>query len=118
MKKFILFCIMCGTCANASAQNTHSIILTWLQSASNGITSNNVYQASASGGPYTKVFSSTSPIITYTVPNLAGGTTFYFVVTAVCSTCSPQESPFSNFVQAATLGNQPSAPTGLTATAN
>lgn len=118
MKKLVLAVVVTVLLTWASAQNTHSVSLTWTQSPSAGVTSNNVYQASTTGGPYTLAYSSTSPITSYTVGNLPGSTTYYFVVTAVCSTCNPQESPYSNQASATTDANQPSPPSNLKATSN
>jgi len=117
MKKFaFLFTLLFASAC--FAQNTHTATLTWSQSPSSGVTSNNVYFSTTKGGPYTSVFSSASPITTYTVTNLAPATTYYFVVTAVCATCSPQESAYSNEASATTKNGQPQSPSSLTVTAN
>ncbi len=55
--------------------------LTW--NTSSGAASYNIYQSTTSGGPYTKVASSTNT--SYTVTGLINGTLYYFVVTAVNS---------------------------------
>ena len=53
--------------------------LTW--NTSSGATSYNIYQSTASGGPYTDIASSSNT--NYTVTGLINGTPCYFVVTAV-----------------------------------
>ena len=69
------------------------VTLTW--NASIGATSYNVYESTTSGGPYTKINSTTNT--NYTVTGLTNGATYYFVVTAVNST---GESGYSNEVSA------------------
>jgi len=62
------------------------------------VTSNNVYRGTASGGPYTEIYESSSPITIYTdIPGSAG--TYYYVVTAVSSN---GESAMSNEASAVT----------------
>ncbi|HEV2436750.1 MAG TPA: fibronectin type III domain-containing protein, partial [Verrucomicrobiae bacterium] len=69
------------------------VTLTWTQSTSSNITTNNVYRATVSGGPYTKI-ASIAATTNYTNTGLHSGTTYYFVVTAVNS--SGLESPYSS----------------------
>jgi len=97
---------------------THQATLNWTQSVTSGVTSNNVYQSTTNGGPYTKIFSSAAPIVTYQVTSgLVGNTTYYFVVTAVCSTCNPSESAYSNQVSGTTSADpQPQPPQSLVLT--
>ena len=92
----------------------HSSTLNWIQSSGAGVTGNNVYRGTTTGGPYTKIFTSVNPIITYTDTNVLALATYYYVVTATCATCSPAESGYSNEVKAVIPGDpQPPAPTGL-----
>lgn len=106
----------------AMAQAQHNNKLTWTQSkcadgTSNCITGNNVYRAVAAGGPYTKIATSLSPIVTYTDAAVAGNDVWFYVVTGTCKTCTPQESGFSNEAKATTPGDtQPGAPGTLTVT--
>jgi endoglucanase len=69
------------------------VTLTWTQSASPNIVSNNVYRATVNGGPYTLV-ATIAATTTFANSGLTTGTTYYYVVTAVNS--SSQESPYSN----------------------
>ena len=100
-----------------AAAGTHSVVLSWNNPAAPPtITGNNVYRGTVSGGPYGKIFTGASPITTYTDSTVSGGTTYYYVVTAVCSSCNPTESAFSNQVQAAVPQDQPAPPSQLTVT--
>jgi fibronectin type 3 domain-containing protein len=58
----------------------------------------NVYRSTVSGGSYTKVNSSPVSGVSYTDSTVQGGTTYFFVTTAVDG--SGNESTFSNEVQA------------------
>ena len=91
-----------------------SATLNWSQSASAGVTGNNIYRSLVTGGPYTKIYSSPTPITTYMDSGLTPLTKYFYVVTAVCSQCAPAESPYSNEGFGTTQGlPQPSAPTNL-----
>ncbi len=65
------------------------VTLQW--NASKGATSYNVYDATVSGGPYTRTGTTTAT--NYTVKGLTNGTKYYFVVTAVNNA---GESGYSN----------------------
>jgi fibronectin type 3 domain-containing protein len=95
----------------ATSGNTQ-VSLSWTPGT--GATSYNIYESTTSGGPYTKVGSSTTT--SYTVTGLTNGTAYYFVVTGVNSV---GESGYSNQASStpAVPTTAPSAPTGLTATA-
>lgn len=99
-----------------AAQTTlqHTIILTWNASTTSGATYN-VYRATVSGGPYTKINTSAVTTTTYTDANGAAGTKYFYVVTAVDA--GGFESPFSNEASATFLA-LPAAPTGLAAVSN
>lgn len=97
--------------SSAFAQGTHSVTLSWVNpTAPPTITGNNVYYSTTSGGPYSLLFSSGTPITTYTDGNLAGGVTRFYVVTATCSSCNPTESGYSNETKATTPFDKPAAP--------
>ena len=64
----------------ASAQ---SVQLTWTQSVTVGVTSNNVHRGTAEGGPYSPIHSSSSPIVSYTDTDVTVGGYYCYVVTAI-----------------------------------
>jgi fibronectin type 3 domain-containing protein len=86
------------------------VSLTWAASAT--ATSYNVKRSTTTGGPYTKISSPTATNFTDT--NLANGTTYFYVVSAVNAT-----SESANSVQASATPvaptQSPAAPTGLIA---
>jgi hypothetical protein len=61
---------------------SHSITLTWTASTST-VSGYNVYRSSVSGGPYTKLNSSTIAATTYMDSTVKAGQTYYYVVTSV-----------------------------------
>ena len=91
----------------AAVAGNGQVSLSW--SASYGATSYNIYESTTSGGPYTKINSTTNT--NYTVTGLTNGATYYFVVTAVNSA---GESGYSNEVGMTLI---PSSPPNLTVTA-
>lgn len=96
----LLAVLVLTTCANA-APTVHKVTLQWTQAtqpANVTLTGNSVYRGTTTGGPYTLVFASSTPITTYTDTTVTGGTTYFYVVTAVAGT---QESAYSNEVSAA-----------------
>lgn len=78
------------------AYNTHAANLSWTASASSNVSYYNVYRGSASGGPYTKIGSTTagSGATTYQDTSVQAGQTYYYVGTAV--DVSGNESGYSN----------------------
>jgi fibronectin type 3 domain-containing protein len=74
----------------ASAQ---TVKLTWVQSKSTPVSTNNVYRGDVSGGPYSEIFESTGPIIKYLDATVVDGQTYCWVVTAVSNGV---EFPYSN----------------------
>lgn len=112
--KIKLKVIKVGTALGAAA---HTVSLAWNNPAPPpALTGSNVYRATVSGGPYTKIFGSPSVISVYTDSTVAGGTTYFYVVTVVAAGANPPESPFSNQVSAPVPSDQPGPPTGLTVT--
>src|SRR5208337_2609160 len=95
----------------AVAQTQHAATLSWTQSTTAGVTANNVYRGTVSGGPYTLLTTTALPAATTYVDNsVTGGTTYYYVVTALIGA---SESAFSNQATAA-IPATPNAPTSLT----
>jgi Abnormal spindle-like microcephaly-assoc'd, ASPM-SPD-2-Hydin len=72
---------------------SHSTTLSWAASTS-VVVGYNVYRASVSGGPYTKLNTSLVSALTYADSAVQAGQTYFYVVTAVDS--SGVESVFSN----------------------
>jgi fibronectin type 3 domain-containing protein len=94
----------------------HSITLTWVASTSTNVTNYNVYRSTTSGSGYAKIGNVASPTtLTYTDSSGTGGTTYYYVVTALDS--GGDESADSNQASAVFLAN-PNPPTGLAAVSN
>jgi hypothetical protein len=71
----------------------HSAALSWIASPST-VVGYNVYRATISGGPYTRLNSSLVPTTQYSDANVQSGQTYYYVVTAMDS--SNMESTYSN----------------------
>ena len=95
---------------NPNTPTQHQVALSWTQSTTPGITSNNVYRGTTSGGPYSLIYSSTNAITAYTDTSVVGGDTYYYVVTALIGS---EESAYSNQYQA-NVPVAPAPPTGLT----
>ena len=83
-----------GSCVTGYGEIPHAATLSWGASASSGVAGYNVYRATSSGGPYTKVNASIVTTTTYTDLTTLAGVTYYYVVTAVNS--SGDESSYSN----------------------
>jgi len=73
--------------------------LNWTASTSSNVTGYNVYRATQSGGPYTKLTSSPVVGTSYTDVTVLAGQSYYYVTTAVDS--SSNESVYSNEATAA-----------------
>jgi fibronectin type 3 domain-containing protein len=97
----------------SSAPGSQSVVLTWTQSSTTApaITANNVYRGTASGNEVL-VYSSTSPIITYTDGPYSTGATYYYRVTAVSTN---GESAYSNEISQG-VPTVPTSPSALSAT--
>ena len=87
------------------------VSLTWAASAT--ATSYNVKRSTTTGGPYTKISSPTATNFTDT--NLANGTTYFYVVSAVNATGESANSAQASATPVAPT-QPPAAPTGLIAT--
>jgi hypothetical protein len=77
---------------------THGVTLTWTASTSANVAGYNVYRATTSGGPYSKVNPSLVAVLTYNDSAVQAGVIYYYVVTAVDT--SNNESGYSTQVQA------------------
>jgi hypothetical protein len=80
-----------GTCL---AGVPHSASLNWTASTSSNVVGYNVYRATQSGGPYTKLTSSPVAGTSYADVTVQGGQTYYYVTTAIDS--GGNESVYSN----------------------
>lgn len=72
---------------------THSATLSWTASSSPGVVGYNVYSATVSGGPYSKLTTTPVAATTYKDGSVQSGKTYFYVITAVNSSA---ESVFSN----------------------
>jgi fibronectin type 3 domain-containing protein len=77
----------------ATLAPAETVRLTWSQSKSTPVSSNNVYRGNVSGGPYSEIFESTGPIIKNIDATVVAGETYCWIVTAVSNGI---ESPYSN----------------------
>jgi hypothetical protein len=80
-----------------SQTSSHTVGLSWNASTST-VAGYNVYRGTQSGGPYTKLNSSTMSSTTYTDSSVQSGTTYYYVATSVDA--NNVESGYSNQVTA------------------
>jgi hypothetical protein len=90
----VITAALCGNCVTNGSATLHSVTLTWLPSISINIIAYNVYRATTSGGPYTRVGLSPVPVMIFTDSNVQAGQTYYYVVTAV--DFNNNESVYSN----------------------
>ena len=87
--------------------------LTWVQSASPGITTNNVYRSTTgSGGPY-GLLASLAATTSYADTAVVNGSNYFYSVTAVSTN---GESAMSGSAGATPFAAPPAAPTSLVAT--
>lgn len=73
---------------------TPTVVLTWVASISPAVVGYNVYRATTSGGPYSRLTPSLVGTTTYTDTSVQSGHTYYYVATAVDG--SQRESSYSN----------------------
>ena len=83
-----------GPCSTPAS---HGVTVSWA-TASGAIAGYNIYRATTSGGPYTKVNSAVVTAPTYDDTAVQAGVTYYYVVTAVDT--SNRESGYSTQIQA------------------
>lgn len=102
MKKLAIIAVLALLSVLSHAQQQHGVTLNWTQTPS-PVASDNVYSSTTSGGPYTKIFSSSAPITTYFLPltNANSGIKTFFVTSAVGT--DGVESGWSNEVSATFL---------------
>lgn len=89
-----------GPCVTGVTTTPHSVTLNWTASTSPNVVGYNVYRGVTAGGPYTKINPSliASTGTSYTDNTVQGGTTYYYVATAVDNT--GMESSYSNMATA------------------
>jgi len=84
-----------GVNFTATAQQTHTVALSWVASTSPTITGYNVYRSTVNGSGYVKINGSTLvTVLSYTDTTVQNAATYYYVTTAVDSTGT--ESSYSN----------------------
>ena len=76
--------------------SAHSVTLSWRATAAS-ILGYNIYRGAASAGPFSKINSSPLPKPTFTDASVVGGTTYFYMTTAVSK--NGRESKYSNRVQ-------------------
>jgi fibronectin type 3 domain-containing protein len=84
--------------AQSNVASAHDVTLNWNASISSGVVGYNVYRRNASGGPYSKVNSSSVTVTTYNDNAVQPGQTYFYVVTSI--DLSDVESSYSNEVMA------------------
>jgi len=90
------------TAALQPIPDLRSVVLSWIPSISLNIRGYNIYRATVSEGPYTKLNTSLVALPTYIDSNVASGRTYYYVATAVDS--NGNESSYSNQATAIVSG--------------
>jgi hypothetical protein len=76
----------------------HSVDLSWNASQSSGVVGYNVYRGDKTGGPYSRINSPLEASTSYTDAVVNGGSTYYYVVTAIDA--NGLESNYSNQAKA------------------
>lgn len=118
MKRWIGILILgigLALCPTAKAQTPvqHGITVSWTASTTPGVTYN-IYGATASGGPYTKLTTAPVSTLSFLDATATDGKAHFYVATSVSAT--GVESQFSTQTTATALA-VPNPPTGLAATA-
>lgn len=102
-----LYFALAFSCNAQNGPTQPSVVLTWTQSVSAGVTRNCVYRGAASGGySLPAIFCSPAPIITYTDTTVVRGQSYHYAVTAGID---GTEGAYSNDVIAA-IPLAPAAP--------
>lgn len=79
------------TSLSATAVGSNRIDLAWSVSATGGVTGQQIYRGTASGGPYTRIASVSAGTTSYVDLTVSGGTTYYYVVRSVLD-CESSDS--------------------------
>ena len=95
-----------------ATSGTNRVSLSWTTATGGTPTGYNVKRSTASDGPYTTVGSTTAPTVTYN-DSILGGSTYYYVVSAVNAI---GESANSSSVSASPILAAPDTPEGLSST--
>jgi hypothetical protein len=96
----------------------HGITLKWTLSASTGVSGQNVYRGTITGGPYTKLTATPlGPTVTTYEDPVVDGKTYFYVTTALSAGPIIIESPNSNEASATAPGPIPNPPGALGAIA-
>jgi hypothetical protein len=82
---------------NGTAPPQHNVDLSWAASSSTDVVGYNVYRATVSGGPYTKINTALNATTAFVDNSVQAGQTYYYVTTAVDGT--GLESGYSNQVK-------------------
>ena len=82
-----------GVNFTATAQQSHTVTLSWVASTTTTVTGYNVYRSTVSGSGYVKI-ATLALVLSYTDVTVQNGITYYYVTTAVDSTGA--ESGFSS----------------------
>jgi fibronectin type 3 domain-containing protein len=111
-KKLVLLSLVLALSVMTFGQtSSHGLALSWTLSTSTGVTGQNVYRSTVSGGPYSKLTTTPlAPTVTSYLDPVVDGKTYYYVVTAVQNGI---ESVYSNQSTATALGPAPNPQTGL-----
>ena len=82
---------------NGTTPPQHSVDLSWAASTSTDVVGYNVYRATVSGGPYTKINTALNATMAFVDNSVQAGQTYYYVTSAVDGT--GLESGYSNQVK-------------------
>src|SRR5438445_8045732 len=82
---------------NGTAPPPHNVDLSWAASSSTDVVGYNVYRATVSGGPFTKINTALNATTAFVDNSVQAGQTYYYVTTAVDGT--GLESGYSNQVK-------------------